>query len=143
MKVKYIGHTTGLFTHGEIYETTGKIFFDDEELYPINTLVGHYNARADRFEPLNPIEEKKKEIQDAKTKVTTLEKELAEMTLPKKGQRYLNKSGNKYVVCHIGSVFALVSYEGHNKGHVYGSEFSKKEEDIFFGCESCFTLIED
>jgi hypothetical protein len=143
MKLKYIAHTTGLFTHGEIYETTGKVFLDGEGFYPINTLGGPYRARADRFESLNPIEEKKLQISDAKINLQTLEKELAEMTLPKKGQRYLNESGNKYVVCQSDSLFALVSYEGCNQGHAYGGVFHSNVANIFCGCEECFTLIED
>ena len=116
----------------------------DPKFYDLETpegTVGIYKWRVDLIK--DPIEEKKKEIQDAKTKVTTLEKELAEMTAPKVGQRYLNVTGNKYVVTKSNNMFALVCYDGNVRGFIYGSQFHEKAEDIFCELKVCFTLIED
>lgn len=143
MKVKYLGDDTILYTHGQIYEAE-----IEQSGYSVLANCGtHFWEPADRFVPINPIEEKKQQISDARNSLKKLEKELAEMTLPKVGQRYLNKTGIKYVVCECNSLFALVSYEGCyegcNRGKTYGGKFHDNVANIFCDCKDLFTLIED
>jgi hypothetical protein len=138
MKVKYIGYNTPIYTHGQIYEA--KI---QDHGYIVTAEAGQCWEPANRFEEVSLIEAKKKEISDAKINLEKLEKELAEMTLPRMGQRYLNETGNKYVVTKSNNMFALVCYEGDVKGLIYGGKFHDNVANIFCNCENCFTLIED
>lgn len=140
MKLKYTGQTTSLFTHGKTYELVSeseysyKVMLDCENKYEVYKY---------RFTKLSLIEEKQEEIQTAKIYLAELENELQELTAPKVGQKYLNESGNKYILTGCNNKFALVCYEGDSAGIVYAGRFFNTEKEAFSNCKSCFTLIPD
>lgn len=121
----------------EVEDCGSREFFD---LVTPDGNVAIYKWRLELFS--SPIEAKKAEIQIAEKTLEKLKAELKELELPKIGQKYLNVSGNKYVVAKLDGLFGLVCYEGENAGRVYGTT-ANSFDNIFKGCASCFTLIEE
>jgi hypothetical protein len=119
----------------------------DSEFYDLETpegLVGIFKWRVDLIK--DPIEEKKKEISDARIKLEVLEKELAEMTAPKQGQKYKHKDGAIYLLSLTSQGYCLVCIESkfpEQVGGVYSYCEGKYPENAFQGFRENFTLIEE
>ena len=99
----------------------------EKEFYDLVTPDGLIGAYKWRFEvlPEDPIEEKKKQIQEAqktleaqKQNLLVLEKELADLTAPKVGSKY-ETCNCKYVLAQINAGFVLICYEGYHIGKSY------------------------
>ena len=141
MKVKYLGDDTILYTRGQIYEAR-----IEGEGYVVTSQAGQYYEPTWRFEEVSPIEAKKKEISDARNSLEKLEKELAEMTAPKQGQKYKHKDGAIYLLSLASQGYCLVCIESEfpeQVGGVYSYCEGKYPENAFQGFRENFTLIED
>lgn len=119
-----------------------------DEFYDIVTpegTIGVYKWRMELL-PLSPIEEKERQISDARNTLEKLEKELADLKVPypKVGDKYEHKGGSKWIASKMDNKFALICYETNNIHQLdLGRDYlvSKEIEGIFGGRENYFTLL--
>jgi hypothetical protein len=138
MKAKLLEDYSDLIK-GQIYtvEDYGGQFYD--VVFPKGK-IGVYKWRFEVVQP-SPIEEKTAEIKETEARLAVLKKELAELTEPKVGQKWLNTNSNsKYILASTTSnKFALVCYEGADLGVIY--HLANSTVGAFYNNERYFTLL--
>lgn len=116
--------------------------YECDEFYDIETpigLVGIYKWRVELL-PLSPIEDKKSQIQEARKALELLEKELADLTAPKVGNKY-ETCNSKYILAEINGQYTFICYDGEENGESYSKELHNTIDEAFCKHHSFFTKI--
>lgn len=141
MKAKFTDTNYGFNSMivGKIYDVEQH---EKENCFSVVDEEGHrIGVFKSRFKVVSSIEQKTAEITELKEKLDKAEKELAELTAPKVGTKYLHRVGGKYVLADLKGKFGLVCFEGREVGTVYSLQDSPKS--AFCGNDHAFTPIEE
>lgn len=103
-------------------------------------VVGIYKWRVELL-PLSPIEEKKKQIQEAQNLLDNLNKELEELKTPKVGDKYNHTFGCKYILAEVNGQYAFICYDGTENGQSYTKKLHNTIDEAFSGHHQYFKKI--